>query len=234
MTDDGSFILRNPSKMPPPAYDAVRAEKIYGEAFLRVMEFVTLNMIEGPVLEFGVLNGYTAHKLAGLMKSCDPCHEGDLWLFDSFQGLPEIEGIDLESPEGVTRRWRAGWPNERIPFIEESIGRVLNHVLGAGRVHIVKGWFKDTVNQIPSIPASIVHLDCDLYESTMTILGEIDKRNLYQQGQIILFDDWNCGKADYKFGQRKALQSFPHRHGKFFEPWFSYGWHGQAFIVHTD
>ena len=55
------------------------------------------------------------------------------------------------------------------------------------RVKVVKGLFEDTITDIP---LGFVHIDCDIYESTRTVLSNIN----VTKGTIILFDElWGYG-----------------------------------------
>lgn len=197
-----------------------RADAIYGEAFRRAMEFVCYQRMEGDVLEFGTLNGFTARKLAEMMVELG--HPGALWLFDSFQGMPAADGRDRYCPEVIAGAWKPGTPTSRHPEAMRLIRDELTPLL-PDRLRIVPGWFENTACSAPPRP-SIVHIDCDFYESTITVLKSLRP----QQGTVFFFDDYNTGRANNKFGERAAIRSLPIS----LEPWFSYGWHGQAFIYH--
>lgn len=231
---DGVMGIIDPTLLPPPSYDRPRADQVYGEAFRRAVEFSALQHIPGDVLEFGTLNGYTARKLAQLMVEIG--HKGNLWLFDSFEGMPEADSeVDRASYEINAGAWKQGTPRIRIHGVSSMIETALAPIIGRHRLNIVSGWFDETMQALPrNAPPSIVHIDCDLYESTLTVLRNLCQWDLVQDGLVLLFDDWNCGRGSPQFGERKALSTaiaeFP-----FYlkpEPWFSYGWHGRAFICH--
>lgn len=218
---------------PPPRFTKERADAVYGDAFRRAMEFITCQPMPDPVgdvLEFGTLNGYTARKLAELMRELG--HLGKLYLFDSFEGMPEAaHPIDLASYEIRQGAWRAGTPRLRVSGAEVNIGFWLSDILTTERVMIVPGWFNETLKRwFPHLmPPSIVHIDCDLFESTATVLDALQEHGLYRQGTVFLFDDWNCGRGSNAFGERRAVIESPFWHERL-EPWFSYGWGGQSFI----
>ena len=85
----------------PPScgYDSQdRATKVYYEAFDRAVEFVKMNQIEGDIVEFGTLEGFTASIFAKLIAQYKM--SSSLHLFDSFEGFPEITSkVDLNSYE---------------------------------------------------------------------------------------------------------------------------------------
>lgn len=223
----------DPTLLPPPKYTKQRADLVYGEAFRRVMEFVCCQPRHNPVgdvLEFGTLNGYTARKLAELMWELE--HPGKLWCFDSFEGMPPAtHEIDRASYEIQAGAWQPGTPRIRIPGVEVAIGHALADILTTDRVMLVLGWYEDTVARwFPQmLPPSIVHIDCDLYASTMTVLEWLKRHNLIRDGLVLLFDDWQSGRGNPNMGERAALRDS----GINAEPWFSYGWSALATIVHV-
>lgn len=220
----------DPTITPPPCYSPARAAEIFGDAFSRAVELVLLSKLPGPFLEFGTSTGYTARWLAELLVEAQAPR--DLWLYDSFEGFPEVTGVDAQCPDAQVNDWRKGNPFR--PVDPEMIGQVLSAMLGPQRVRLVKGFYDVTLPAgLPAEPAALVHIDCDLYASTLTVLGGLSDGRLLQQGAVILFDDWNCNRADDRFGERRAAAEVfcdgaPYR----LEPWFSYGWGGQACLVH--
>ena len=122
------------------------------------------------------------------------------------------------------------------PNIPELIKSKLQTIIPLKRVHIHKGYFSDTFQQrtLQSKPA-IVHIDCDLYQSAKEVLSKLFEFNLIQDGMIILFDDFNCGRANPKFGERKALKEVMDENPNYSHSlFFYYGWHGAAFIIHKE
>lgn len=225
-------ISNDPTCCPPPCYSQERSREIYGPAFRRVMEYVTLCKVPGDVVEFGTFCGHTARWLAELMAELK--HPGALWMYDSWAGFPKITSpIDIDCYEVATNQaWVEGLPNIGAPpgLIQASIASVLGDT---ARSIIRQGWYSDTLAHENLPAASIVHIDCDLYESTLTVLGEVLGQPAVAQGSVLLFDDWNNNRASNKFGERRALKVALARFTDFeVEPWFSYGWHGQAFFVH--
>ncbi|NKE48710.1 class I SAM-dependent methyltransferase [Roseomonas frigidaquae] len=118
---------------------------------------------EGLVLEFGVFAGRSINLLAECLPG-RPIHG-----FDSFEGLPE--------------GWRPGFgpgafalpaPPEVPPGVE-----------------LVVGWFDRTLpgflDDHPG-PAALLHVDCDLYSSTQTVLAQL--RDRIGAGTILVFDEY--------------------------------------------
>lgn len=225
--------------IPPPCLSVERAAEIYGPAFRNAVEYVALCRIEGDVLEFGTLTGYTARWLAELVFEYG--HGAGLYLYDSFEGFPEMRGNDAECYEVRQGAWVAGGPRVGADNGNpEVIREVLSAVLGAERVTVTRGWY-DTVlpAALPKRPAAIVHVDCDLYGSTLTVLNALISGKALQQGTVIFCDDWNNNRGSNLYGERKAMAevfsppAMSPRCGFTVEPWFAYGWGGQAFLVHA-
>lgn len=219
---------------PPGQINAERAQSIYYEAFLRCFEFIVFNRIIGNIYEFGTYKGFTARILASLIRGFQ--YPGNLFLFDSFEGLPEIESeVDKRSYEvSIYQVWGKG--SMRLePGIENRIKEALTEILPPERVTITKGYFENTLEQfLPNEKAAILHIDCDLYASTITVLEKALDKNVLQDGTLLLFDDFNCGCANPTLGERKALDDFLARQKTFTcSHFFNYGWNASAFILHA-
>ena len=91
--------------------------------------------------------------------------------FDSFQGLPEA----WSAHEGAGAYSTAG----RLPR-------------GRGqRRACIAGWFEDTLPPFLAAhpgPIRLLHIDCDLYSSTRTVLEAADARLV--AGSVLVFDDF--------------------------------------------
>jgi hypothetical protein len=237
----------------PPCLTPDRAYEIYRPAFERIMEFVVNSRVSGDVYEFGTFHGYTARTLAQLMS--EKGHSGSLYLFDSWEGFPSMEGNDATCPEVTEHKtWKQGDCTPAIHNAEKIIQQILSLIL-PNRVQAIKGFYDKTLDsflerrsmgtqetgfQLRKVHASIVHIDCDLYESTYFVLKTLLGANVLQQGTVVMFDDWNNNFASNEFGERKAVRDLMLYHDQAFvqtealvhlEPWFSYGSSGMAFIV---
>lgn len=254
------LCLNDITIFPPPCLTAERAKEIYSPAFQRIVEYAVNSRIEGDVFEFGTFNGYTARTLAELMYAYK--HQGKLRLYDSWEGFPAMEGGDANCPEVVQHKtWNQGDCRPIFPDADIVIGKILNLILPQ-RVHCVKGFYDKTFTGkchntpigveidgniiFPSMKASIVHIDCDLYESTKYVLEQSLANDVLAEGAVIMFDDWNNNFGSNKYGERAAVRDvfqFYYDCGIFWNkaindtnktglsPWFSYGSSGMAFIV---
>ena len=144
---------------------------------------------DGLWLEFGVCFGRSINILATFRR-------GDMHGFDSFQGLPED--------------WKPGEPKGSY-----STGGRLPAV--ADNVQLHAGWFE---HSLPDFLArhqgavSLVHIDCDLYSSTRTVLSLLAGR--LTVGSVIVFDDF-LGFDSFEQHEYKAFLEFTQQYGFHFK-----------------
>jgi len=219
--------------------DAERAARIYGDAIQTALDFAYFGGVTGDVLEFGVLAGWTSRLFS--MRMRDLCFPGRLMLFDSFDGLPRNKwDIDAQSWD-VTR---GVWAQEMAfgddikgeigSQIDVHVHRMLARVLPLNRIVLRKGFYSESLKEPIGAKAAIIHMDCDLYQSTVEVFGALMRDDVLQDGTVLMFDDWNCNRANPSFGQRRAFGEFlagqAGRWGASF--WFHYGYNCAAFILH--
>jgi len=168
-------------------------------------------LVEGNLVECGVARGGCAALM--LMITENHHHKfrrrRDAWLFDSFEGLPEPTAEDgvLRKPQGKDR---SSWDLAKGYCLgtQEEVEDVLFNKFGFSRekVHLVKGWFQDTLpvykDKVGDI--AVLRVDGDWYESTKCCLENL-YNNVVDGGYVIL-DDYalvGCRKAvDEFFGNR--------------------------------
>jgi O-methyltransferase len=179
--------------------------------------------VEGDYAEFGVWTGRTFVEAWRVAKAF-PGVDRRFFAFDSFAGLPEVDGGD------ATGRFSEGeFSADRGSFE----GRLRRAGAPRDRVHIVEGFFDETLTPEAEIPlerVAIAWVDCDLYSSTVPVLDYLTPR--LSQGAILLFDDWFCFKGDPEKGEAKACAEWLQRNPEItLVPWRQYNWASQAFIV---
>ena len=224
----------DPTMLPPPGYrDLAAACQVYEPAFRLCFDYLTSVRIAGAVLEFGTYRGFTARLMATIIKQLD--YPAKLYLYDSFEGLPDssatADGHSYEISEN--KRWSKG-SMALEPGIDELILRSLSRILPPARLTIIKGFFADTLDHnLPAEKAALIHVDCDLYASAKTVLERLMERDLFQDGCLLLFDDYNCNRASPFMGERRAFNEVFGRQSRWsYSSFFRYGWHGWAFFVH--
>lgn len=146
-----------------------------------------LSQIEFPglIMEFGVYSGKTINHIAGQVKT------NIVYGFDSFEGLPED--------------WRSGYVKgsfrkDNLPEVKEN-------------VHLIKGWFKDTLPgfmEEHKEVCSFVHIDCDLYSSTKDVFQALEGRII--PGTVIVFDEY-FNYPGWQNHEYKAFKEFIEKSG---------------------
>ena len=180
--------------------------------------------IPGDYAEFGVWQGRTFIEAWRLGRGAGTPRR--YFAYDSFEGLPEAEGVD------ETGRWETGEFSHSRRAFEARLRRAR---VPAADVEIVEGFFDATLDPAVVEPrqVAIAWVDCDLYASTVPVLDFLTGR--LAQGAILLFDDWFCFKGDPTVGEAKACAEWLERNpGITLIPWRQFNWAGQAFIVRLD
>jgi hypothetical protein len=186
----------------------------------------------GDIAEFGTFRGHTASVIAKTMARCDrkwPQREPKkLLLFDSFQGLPAPE---TAADEAVMIDWHEG---SLVGLSKHQLSSLCSRYLPQKRICIYDGWFKDTVQTIPSATRLVMlHIDCDLYQSTIDILDHCLRERIISEGAIILFDDWNIVRADPNLGEGRAWREMAEKYEIEFSDGGDYAWGGHKLIIHS-
>jgi predicted O-methyltransferase YrrM len=131
------------------------------------LSFALSRIGDGMVLEFGVFKGQSVNHIASELP--DRTVHG----FDSFEGLPE-------NWAGYNVTTDAFDQQGRLPEVRQN-------------VELYKGWFDETLprflDEHPGETVAFVHVDCDLYSSTKTVLEALAPR--IRPGTIIAFDEYH-------------------------------------------
>ena len=196
-------------------------EQILKTAF----DYAESNKLDGDYLEFGVHRGDSfvpAYKFAQRLR----LDKMNFYAFDSFEGLPEIKGVDKDGFE----HFKKG----EFTCSEDDFRRnLMSRKIDMGKVHIIKGWFDKSLKEFKrhkKIKASIIYIDCDLYESTVPVLNFIT--DYIETGTIILFDDWFCFKSDENRGEQRAVKEWLNKNPQIkLQEFHKFGWNGNSFIV---
>jgi hypothetical protein len=213
---------------------------IYRELY-RGFEYVMISAVPGDVAEFGTSSGRTAMTLAKAMAEfgdrygpSDAVHgigPRRLYLLDSFEGFPEAsDPIDKAAPQIQSGAWGPGVAKDAPPDLLREM--CATHI-DAARIEIRAGWYRDTLPELEhGIKFAMVHIDCDLYESTMDVLDRLFTIDAFSDGCAIYFDDWYCNRGSPDFGEQRAWADCVAKHKPRFTDWGPYATVGRRFIVH--
>jgi len=170
-------------------YVSSQGKKMEGGYYNRykLYDFVAAheNLIDEKILflEFGVFQGDSIFHWLSINKS----KQSFFWGFDTFVGLPEDWGRDKKG---------CYTNNGELPHTDDI------------RCGFKKGLFVETLPGFDLSPykgiKKIIHLDADLYSSTLFVLTEL--HNDISKGDIIILDDYfSPAKMDHEF---KAIEDF--------------------------
>jgi hypothetical protein len=165
---------------------AVPMFKTRQELFKFALDRVTVS--DGLHAEFGVYKGDSINRLARLRP-----HQV-FYGFDSFEGLPESWTLGAR-----TGAFSLGG---RLPAVRDN-------------VVLVKGFFEQTLEQFVSTSGNkavaFVHVDCDLYSATKTVLDRLAP--LLVEGTVIVFDEY-FNYPGWQQGEHKAFVEFINAHDR--------------------
>lgn len=173
------------------------------EMYFKVMRFAGASGLEGDYLEFGLAWGnsfVTAyhcaqyHNLTGMK----------FYGFDSFEGLPEISGVDAKG----FREFEKGQFSYGAEVVKKYVKK---KGMDLSKVELVPGFYDKSLNaetkkKLPLKKAAVVMIDCDLYESTVPVLDFIT--GYIQEGTVIIFDDWYSYRSDPNRGEQRAFREW--------------------------
>ena len=171
------------------------------------------NGVKGSFVEFGVWKGGISGAMAKVADSRGS--KRIVWLFDSFEGLPEPTDKD----GGVAQEYAEDKATGKFESIKRCVGPLedVQHLLFSvlrlqkENIKVEKGWFQETLPLVKTElgPIAILRLDADWYESTKYLLEE-----LYDQvvsGGYIIIDDYGhwegCKKAVDEFMEKRNIKT---------------------------
>jgi len=151
------------------------------EAYQVFMVVERTQKVKGDIAEVGVYRGGSAKLI------CEAKKDKSLHLFDTFEGLPNVDEIDA--------------PQFHVGEYPASLDGVKNFLSGYKNVYFYKGVFPATAEPIKNKNFSFVHLDADIYKSTLNCLKFFYPR--MTRGGIIISHDYISSS-----GVRKAFDEF--------------------------
>ena len=173
--------------------------------------------------EFGCHSGRTfsaAVRAAEFLKMGD----AQFFAFDSFAGLPstnvEEDGVFLKDTFNTSLR-------DFLDVVKKKGG------IRLADENIIKEFYSESLTaklQKTMPKVGVVHIDVDLYSSTVSVLKFI--KSLMVRGTVLIFDDWYCFPAGSNLGEAKALKEFCEENPNFqTEPWKNYSPFERSFFV---
>jgi hypothetical protein len=177
-------------------------------ALCDAVEYVVRAEVPGAIVECGVWRGgsmMAAAETLGRLGAGDR----DLYLFDSFRGMPEPGEEDRDSPYdgyvSLAKRWQRKAKDAGSRMYLVSPDSVRARLEGTGypgeRIHLVEGMVEETIPGEAPDEIALLRLDTDWYRSTKHELRHLYPR--LREGGVLIIDDY----GHYE-GARRAVDEF--------------------------
>lgn len=185
-------------------YTMTSPERIY--ALTQAVRYLAANDIPGAFVECGVWRGGSSMAAALTLLALGR-RDRDLFLFDTFEGMPAPTEADVtfdgeHAREEFQRTRRSAdssdWCNAPLEAVREAL-------LGTGydpaRLHFVKGKVEDTIPGAAPESIALLRLDTDWYESTRHEMEHLYPRLV--PGGVLIIDDYGHWQ-----GARRAVDEY--------------------------
>ncbi|MBU9763050.1 macrocin O-methyltransferase [Mycobacterium sp. TNTM28] len=166
------------------------------------VETVVADDIPGDLIECGVWRGGACILMRAVLAAYGD-HTRNVWLADSFQGVPRSDPENYKADKGIRAELAAGILGVSEADVRANFER---YGLLDDRVRFLPGWFKDTLQDAPIEQLSVLRLDGDLYESTIQALDALYPR--LSPGGFCIVDDYLAVKAC-----EQAVTDYRAKHG---------------------
>lgn len=168
------------------------------------VRYLVRNSIPGDVVECGVWKGGSMMAAAMVLMKLQA--ERNLWLFDTFDGMPPSTNVDVDyhgktvadrmSNDGIA-------PGEK--WVYGALDEVRRNLRSTGypdtRISFVEGKVEDTIPAKAPDTIALLRLDTDWYESTYHELQHLYPRLVV--GGVLIIDDYG-----HWAGARKAVDRY--------------------------
>ena len=173
----------------------------------------------GSLVECGTWRGGMACAMMALAGAGRDYH-----FYDSFEGLPDA--VELDGKSALKYQEDTQSPNYhdycRASY-DEFLELIYKQGVAKNSISVYKGWFEETVSNYSGGPISVLRLDGDWYESTMTCLQALFP--FVSFGGVVIIDDYEawdgCARAvhDYlsSIGSRSRIDRTPLSHVTFIQ-----------------
>jgi hypothetical protein len=219
--------VRQPKLYPALKDYTFTDERLKFVHILECMNYLRIAGADGVIpavyFEFGCHSGRTFSSAvrAGTFLNL---RDAQYYAFDSFEGLPPTDAHeDGYFQTGTFATSRSAF----LQIVERNTGLRLDSD------HVVQGFYSASLTKslqarMPKV--GVVHIDVDLYSSTVEVLKFI--KPLMVVGTVLVFDDWYTFPPGANKGERRALQEFCAVHPSFaVEEWKNYSTFGKSFFV---
>ncbi|XWK85979.1 MAG: TylF/MycF/NovP-related O-methyltransferase [Phormidium sp.] len=156
-------------------------------------------ILEGDICEFGVAQGATSALIAYEIRDSDK----NIWLFDSFEGLPKPTEKDILKDDifglGSIEAYQ-GTMSCKVDLVKDRLNKINFSNL---RIKIIPGFIEETINKA-ELPDKVcfAYVDFDFYEPILIALNFLDR--VLQINGFIVVDDYDF----FSTGAKIAVDEF--------------------------
>ena len=145
------------------------------------------NKVNGDIVECGVGNGLSLSCILFNLITNKNFKHAKYFGFDSFQGFPEPHKKDLNEKNEINK---GQWSHTDEKYVLENLLQMGFNEKDLEKITFISGFFDSTFksdySDIKEI--ALLHLDCDLYESTLLSLKKWYPK--VQTNGVIVFDEY--------------------------------------------
>ena len=191
------------------AYTMTSPERVF--SVLEAVRYVLKSNLRGSIVECGVWRGGIMMAVALLLRTYER-YDKDLYLFDSFDGMPLPADVDTDfrgrkaKAEFLARKRSensSNWCYASLPEVQANLESI---DYPKSKIHFVAGIVENTVPKLAPEEIAILRLDTDWYASTKHELIHLYPRLV--KGGVLIIDDYGHWQ-----GARKAVDEYFEENG---------------------
>ena len=167
-------------------------------ALITATQYIHDHAIPGDIVECGVWRGGSMHAVARVLDAAGD-HTRDLYLFDTFEGMPpptdkdrRLDGRPAAELLAKSDRGTTVWAYASLEDVKAGFATV---PYPAERIHYVQGKVEDTVPGSAPDHIALLRLDTDWYESTRHELEHLYPR--LASGGVLIIDDYGWWQGSH-------------------------------------
>ncbi len=161
---------------------------------VRAVDYIVDARIPGDFVECGVYKGGSVVAMIRALEEWTHTYERRIWLYDTFDGMPRPDAMDIEFGIGPAHTiWAAQGGHETgSDWVRATLAEVRSRITSLGypedRIKFVAGMVENTIpSNIPD-QIALLRLDTDFYRSTKHELIHLFPRLV--RGGILIIDDY--------------------------------------------